>query len=230
MYENLFLGASHLDPNREKKAKGINQDIFELLPKDYIEFLTNFGEGEYSHEINIHFPDENVIPETFKDDTDFWEYDKNFTEKDLLNAIAIATSFDGDIICVSLEKKNKVFILPRHADKISSYNTFHETINKLTEGYEDKFFMPFFDREYIQISLIKERKLNDIYPIHETFLHEFKFDFCFKQKAQPEYLIKEFGFRIRFDLIYKNNISISYQKQFKSKINHIITRIEELSN
>jgi len=229
MDKDLFIGAICLDPEREKKMNDVNKDIIKLLPTDYTDFLTNFGEGEYTHGVIIQFPDEKVIPETFKDYTDFWEYDENFAEEDLLRAIQIGTSFDGDIVCISPKKKNKVFILPRHSDLISSYNTFIEAINNLTQEYEYKFFMPFFDKENIQITLIKEGKLKDIHPIHDAFLNEFNFDFYFDQETQPEYIIRKFGFRIRFDLVYKNTISISFQKQFKDKIQDIIDRISELS-
>jgi hypothetical protein len=230
MKNKIFLTASLLDPDRNLKINNCNESILKILPQDYIEFLSQYGEGIYCNEVTVQYPDENSIPETFKDYADLWEVDETFTAKDLLNAIQIGYSFNGDILCVTKDKKDKVFILPRHDIRVTSYDSFYEAINWLTEKWYDvKFYSPYFDGEHIEINLIKENKLKDIISIHNTFISEFNFDFSFDESTQPQYVLKSFGFWIRFDLIYKNAISIGYQKQFKNEIKYIIDRIEELS-
>ncbi|SHE79031.1 hypothetical protein [Pedobacter caeni] len=230
MTEKIALTTNLLDPQRRVKTSNINKGILEILPLDYLRFLEEYGAGTYCEEVVIHYPDEIVIPETFKDDTDLWELDEMFTAEDLLNAIQIGRSFNGDIICVTRKKAGSVFVLPRHSLNVVSFNRFEDAIHYLTRDYRSfKFYLPGFDHHQLQISLIKEGGLKDINPIHESFLDEFKFDFVIHSDTQPKYFFKEPGFWIRFDLIYKNSISMGYQKQLQNKSQHIMDRIEELS-
>ena len=50
----------------------------------------------------------------------------------------------------------------------------------------------------------------DIHSIHNKFLKNFDYDFIIG-KEQPKYVIKKMGGWIKFDLVYKNSIAISYQ-------------------
>lgn len=230
MNRKIILTTNLLDPQRRTKTNNINKGILEILPLDYLRFLEEYGEGTYCEEVVIQYPDEVVIPETFKDDTDLWELDEMFTTEDLLNAIRIGYSFNGDMICVTRKKTGSVFILPRHQTKIASFNDFDEAVNYLTREHRSfKFYLPGFDQHQMQISLIKENGLKDIHLIHKFFLDEFKFDFVIHSDTQPKYIFKEFGFWIRFDLIYKNSITMGYQKQLQNKSQHIMDRIQVLS-
>ena len=76
--------------------------------------------------------------------------------------------------------------------------------------YTDIYFEPHFERKVEQFSLISDEGLLDINIIHNKFLNEFNYDFSIRQE-QPKYVIEKIGGWIKFDLVYKNSITISYQ-------------------
>lgn len=211
----MYLTTDKLDPNRQNEVENFDQYILDILPKDYLDFLRKFGTGEYCGEVYISYPDNQIIPSTFKDYTDLWQFDDMYNVDDLLKSIQIGSTANGDIICVTENRVGKIFILPRHSMEIISFTTFDETIKSfITEENSTLYFDPSFDIKQEQISLIKSAGgLIDILPIHEKFLQQFSYDFIANENTQPKYFFKKIGGWVTFDLVYKNSIYVKFQNQ-----------------
>ena len=181
------------------------------LPKSYVEFVGTYGYGTYCGLIHITAPDEQVIYGTFLDDH-FWEFNDNFTESDYKKAIQLASTIDGDIISYIKNKPEHLFILPRNSEHVLSFNNLNNVLAFYQKEYQytDIYFEPHFERKVEQFSLISDEGLLDINIIHNKFLNEFNYDFSIRQE-QPKYVIEKIGGWIKFDLVYKNSITISYQ-------------------
>ena len=82
--------------------------------------------------------------------------------------------------------------------------------------------------------MINDGKLLDINLIHTKFLKDLEYDFIIG-KEQPKYVIEKIGGWIKFDLVYKNSISISYQlidnmdNQYLEYIDYIKKEISQLT-
>jgi len=181
------------------------------LPTSYREFVGKYGYGTYCGIINITEPDDQVIYSTFSDD-EYWEFTQVFSEDDFKKAIQLASTIEGDIICYVKGKPNQLFILPRNSETILSFDNLNNAFAFYHENYRlsDVYFEPLLERNIENFSLINGEKLIDITLIHNQFLKDFEYDFIIG-KEQPKYVIKKIGGWIKFDLVYKNSISISYQ-------------------
>ncbi|MEN7547197.1 hypothetical protein AAG747_04715 [Rapidithrix thailandica] len=181
------------------------------LPKSYLEFIGEYGYGTYCGLINITQPDEQVIHRTFSE-FDFWEFDKNFTKQDLRRAIQLASTTDGDMICYVENKPDHLFILPRNSETILGFENLKDVFLFYQENYQlsGLYFEPSWGRKTELFSLIHDEKLLDIKVLHKQFLKDFEYDSVIG-KEQPKYVIEKIGGWVKFDLLYKNSITISYQ-------------------
>ncbi|MCL1672121.1 MAG: SMI1/KNR4 family protein [Flavobacteriaceae bacterium] len=211
----MYLTTDKLDPNRQNKVESFDQNLLEILPKDYLDFLRKFGTGGYCGEVYIMYPDSQIIPSTFKDYTDLWELNNSYNVEDLLTSIQIGSTANGDIICITEHRIGKIFILPRHSMEIIAFTTFNDAIKSfIMEEKSMIYFDPDFDREQEQISLIKSiGGLIDILPIQEKFLQLFSYDFVINENTQPQYFFRKIGGWVTFDLVYKNSIYVKFQNQ-----------------
>jgi len=211
----MYLTTDKLDPNRQNKVESFDQNLLEILPKDYLDFLRKFGTGGYCGEVYIMYPDRQIIPSTFKDYTDLWELNNSYNVEDLLTSIQIGSTANGDIICITEHRIGKIFILPRHSMEIIAFTTFNDAIKSfIMEEKSMIYFDPDFDREQEQISLIKSiGGLIDILPIQEKFLQLFSYDFVINENTQPQYFFRKIGGWVTFDLVYKNSIYVKFQNQ-----------------
>lgn len=227
----MFLATDNLDPNRQQDIEKFGEKLSTVLPSDYVHFVKEFGVGTYCDEVYIIYPDEENIPVTFAAYTDLWNLDENYNANDLTSSIQIGSTANGDIICITLNRKGKVFVLPRHDLKISSFNSFNDAIKSFVPYVNQPYFDPIFESKHEQISLIKDSSLIDILPIQEVFLQNFNYDFIIHEDTQPKYFIKRIGGWISFDLIYKNNISVKYQDQYIDEALSLINFLKQhLSN
>ncbi len=199
--------------------KSIKIDI-DYLPESYAQFLKEYGYGCYCGLINITQPDEQVIYSTFSD-FDFWEFDSNFTNNDLKEAVQLGSTIDGDIICCLKNKGNILYILPRNSEIILSFKNLDEMLSFYNKEYKllDFYFEPSQGRKIASLSLIHEDKLLDINTIRTKFLRDFEYDYVIGEE-QPKYVIKKIGGWVKFDLVYKNSIAISYQEIESTKDAH----------
>lgn len=219
----MLLTTDLLDPDRQNTIQNIDQNLVDFLPKDYLHFLLEYGTGTYCDEVYITYPDDKNISLTFSSYTDLWKLNDLYNENDLLQSVQIGSTANGDIICVTQNKKGKIFVLPRHSMEIISFMAFDETIKYFVPKISKTYFDPIFDSKTECISLIKsEKELIDILPIHEEFLRTFTYDFVINETTQPKYFFKSFGGWITFDLIYKNGIYIKYQNRFIENILSIL--------
>ena len=221
----MYLTTDKLDPNRQNEVENFDQYVLDILPKDYLHFLREFGTGEYCGEVYISYPDNQIIPSTFKDYTDFWQFDDMYSVDDLLKSTQIGSTVDGDIICITENRIGKIFILPRHSMEIISFTTFEDTIKSfITEENSIIYFDPSFDFKQEQISLIKSDGggLIDILPIHEKFLERFSYNFIINETTQPKYFLKKIGGWVTFDLVSKNSIYVKFQNQHINDVLPII--------
>jgi len=214
----MLITTNSLEPDRLINIVSFDKKHLGLLPADYIAFLQNFGAGTYCDEVVIDYPDTDHIFLTFGDRSDLREFDEFYSATDLIKSIQIGWSVNGDIICVTAQRKGKVFILPRQASSIKSFTSFFDAIKFLLPDADPEYFDPTYDSAYEQINLITESGLIDILPIRQAFLEKFKFDFVVNEATQPKYIIKAFGGWIMFDLIYKNSITLKFQNQYKANM------------
>lgn len=223
----MLLTTYDLDPNRFHITNELSNDLLEILPADYLNFLRSYGTGSYCDEIYISLPDTENIASTFKDFTDLWEFDDSYTAKDLLGSVQIGSTADGDIICINGNRRGKVFILPRHSEMISSFDSFFAAVDSLKPDAAIEYFDPDFDARYEQIKLIKNSALIDIEPIHRDFLRNYKYDFVVHESTQPKYIIKSLGGWVYFDLIYKSTINIKFQHTNREPARQLIVFFEQ---
>lgn len=181
------------------------------IPKSYLEFITKYGYGTYCGLINITAPDEQVVPGTFSDCW-LWEFTSAFTENDIQNTTQLCSSIDGDSICCIKKRPGQLFILPRHSDEILQFESFDKVLSFYDQSYQVNYpyFEPAWGRETELFSLAHEETLLDINPIHKKFLETFEHDLVIGEE-QPKYVIEKMGGWVKFDLVYKNSISVSYQ-------------------
>ena len=226
----MFLTTDKLNPDRESDVKHFDKNLLETLPKDYLQFLQKFGDGTFCSEVYITYPDSQTILSTFKDYTNFWELNEFYNKEDLLQSIQIGSTFDGDINCVTKNKKGQIFVLPRDSETVQSYKTFNDTIKSFVPKISTPYFDPSFDTKSEEINLIKSSGvLLNISPIHEKFLKSFSFDFVIDETTQPKYFFKNFGGWVNFDLFYKNGIYIKFQNQSFEKVSPIINFLKQLA-
>ena len=205
------------------------------LPKSYLEFIGKYGYGTYCGLINIIEPDEQVIYNTFSD-YDFWKFNTKFTNQDLKKAIQLASTIDGDIICSVKNKVDTLFVLPRNSETILNFKTLNEILLFYKESYQipESYFEPSLERKVEVFSLIQNEKLLSIEVIHNNFLKDFKYDFIIG-KEQPKYVITKIGGWVKFDLVYKNSITISYQlienldNEYTKYLDYIKKEIKQLA-
>ena len=205
------------------------------LPKSYLEFIGKYGYGTYCGLINIIEPDEQVIYNTFSD-YDFWKFNTKFTNQDLKKAIQLASTIDGDIICSVKNKVDTLFVLPRNSETILNFKTLNEILLFYKESYQipESYFEPSLERKVEVFSLIQNEKLLSIEVIHNNFLKDFKYD-CIIGKEQPKYVITKIGGWVKFDLVYKNSITISYQlienldNEYTKYLDYIKKEIKQLA-
>lgn len=223
----MLLTTLKLDPNRFNVINDFDENLLRILPIDYVDFLKNYGEGTYCDYVIISYPDYENIPATFGKETELWEFDEDYTTQDLIKSIQIGWTIDGDMICVTDNRKGKVFILPRHSETITSFDSFLVAIKSLDLETVNEYFDPQFDGQIEQIKLIKNSALIDILPIHKAFLENYKYDFVVCKSTQPKYIIKEIGGWVYFDLIYKSSINIKFQKQYLEVAKPIINFLKQ---
>lgn len=219
----MFITTDNLDSKRAEIIAAFG----ESLPLDYAEFVSKYGAGNFCGEVEISYPDVEIIAETFKDYTDLWKLDEAFTKEDLLNTIQLGLSNDGDYICVTKRQKEKVCVLPCHSDTVKYFDTFFAAVESLLAETETEYFDPRFEREIKQISLVKNSELIEISPIHTDFLKEFSYDLAINEDAQPIYFMKKIGGWVYFDLIYESSISVKFQETFAAEAKPIIDFLEQ---
>ncbi|TPN83351.1 hypothetical protein [Aquimarina algicola] len=204
------------------------------IPKSYHKFIATYGYGTYCNILNISEPDDQVIYSTFSG-FDLWEFDELFPSEALSNAIQLGTSIDGDILCFISGKEDRLFILPRHAEIILNFNNLDDVFEYYRKQYQIDtiYFEPWFNRKTEVYSLIHNNSLLDIHMIHDQFIKTFQWDYSIGEQ-QPKYVIKEIGGWVRFDFVYKNSITISYQdiqsEVYQTYLDFIKTKIEVLKN
>jgi len=209
----MFVTTERLDPDRKNIIDALDQNLRSILPGEYNRFLQTYGTGTYCDEIYVHYPDSGNIPATFRDYTDLWELNDAFTAEDLLQAVQLASTANGDIIAVTSGRPGKIFILPRHSQNIISFKNFQQALDFFVRKDADKYYDPNYDQEREHLSLVRlTGGLIDISGIHNAFLRNFSFDFLVKERTQPKYFFKNFGGWVAFDLIYKNAIQVKFQK------------------
>ncbi len=202
-------------------------------PKSYLSFLRKYGYGTYCDLLNFLEPDEHLIHSTFSD-FDLWEFDSNFTKEDLKNAVQICSSNDGDILSFLKNQPSNLFLLPRHSEVILKFKTLYDVFDFYNKSYKisDQYFEPSKDRNIELFSLINNGRLLDINAIHGKFSENFNYDFTIGLE-QPKYVIATMGGWVKFDLVYKNSITISYQttetQEHSKYISFIKKEIDTLS-
>ncbi|WP_420458726.1 hypothetical protein [Neolewinella sp.] len=182
------------------------------LPGSYRKFVATYGFGTYCGIINLHEPDEQVIPLTFSG-LDLWEFDAAFSEEDLEEAVQLAVTSDGDSVCSVPRRGEALFVLPKSSETVLSFGELEAVLAYYRQVYripEPYYFEPAVGRNTEQFSLTQEGRLLDITPIHERFLEAFTPDYVLGT-AQPKYVIAKMGGWVGFDLVYRNSITISYQ-------------------
>lgn len=203
------------------------------LPADYKDFLACFGFGNINELLMINTPDNEFIRKNFGDCLHFWDIEED-RKTDILNAITIATTIDGDIISVIKNQNSPIVLLPRHSQKPVFFSDFYTVVEYYNKRYnfEDKlYFDPDFNNEIKCINLIKtgksDKQLMDF--LHRNFIEKYLPDNVFNAQTQPKYMLQKIGGWVYFDLLSGNSIRVKYQKQFQADAQEIITFIEECS-
>ena len=222
----MYLSTHLLDPNRERLANSFDQALQPLLPADYIRFLREYGPGIYTGEVNINYPDPALIPTTFGEYLDLWDFDETYTAADLLQSTQLASTADGNILCVAPNRTGRVFVLPRHSEQVRSYASFFEAVDALLPAGE-RYFDPAFAAVVEQISLVKDGGLLDISRLHQLFGEQFQADFTANATTQPQYFFQEFGGWISFDLVYRNAITVKYQQPVAALVQPVLELLRQ---
>ncbi|RKR09889.1 SUKH superfamily protein [Flavobacterium sp. 90] len=123
---------------------------------DYKEYVSTYGSGILGGTyVRIYLPETIILTlAEWKDRiTEYWFWDEGkdvLTKDEVLNAIRIGDTYDGDEIILF---KSEYFVLPRHSEMIyKTGNTLEETITWLcssgilTEAFSEREFEPFDPR------------------------------------------------------------------------------------
>jgi hypothetical protein len=218
-----------LDPDRKNWVAAWNRRLRLVLPKAYTDFIEAYGTGTYCQVLMIEEPDEGNIPLTFGDH-ERWNFTETFSKVDLMQAVRIAGTIDGDIICMTRDRPEHIFILPRHSEEIIQLPSFTDVLPYYISYYsytDIACFDPFYDSQFEQLVLTKDNVLVAIDPIYQAFLETFSWDYVLRTGSQPLHVIKEIGGWITFDLVYKNSITIKYQQTYAVKALALISFIRE---
>lgn len=217
----MYLTTRLLEPNRQAFVDGFDAALRTVLPPDYLGFLRKFGTGTYAGEVNIGYPDQSVIPTTFGDYLDLWVFDDAYNETDLLLSTQLASTANGDILCVASTREGQVFVLPRHSEIVNSYPSFFDAVNALLPAGE-VYFDPVFEAAWEQISLVEDARLLDIAALHQAFLVHLRTDFVTNVTTQPRYFFQAFGGWVFFDLVYRNGITVKYQQSLAPLVQPVL--------
>jgi hypothetical protein len=120
---------------------------------DYKEYVSTYGSGILGGTyVRIYLPETIILTlaEWKNRITEYWFWDEGrevLTKDEVLNAIRIGDTYDGDEIILF---KSEYFVLPRHSEMIyKAGNTLEETITWLcssgilTEAFSEREFEPF---------------------------------------------------------------------------------------
>ncbi|MCM0667464.1 SMI1/KNR4 family protein [Flavobacterium tyrosinilyticum] len=228
MEEFYIIGK--IKPLKKIDLLKIDSLVYFTLPSDYKEFLFTYGLGNITELIIMFYPDENYVKSNFGEYMDIWD----LTDEEIqltLNSLTIATTIDGDIISIVDDREKPFVILPRHSEKLISFESFEKLIEYYDITYDLKgelYFDSNYNCEFEYIDLVKnnflDQSLLDI--VLQNFLLKFPVDKCYNFDAQPKYIIQKIGGWIYFDKIYKSSIRAKYQKQFKHEADKIISMIK----
>jgi len=202
------------------------------LPKDYFDFLKEYGYGNICEVIYFYEPDEQHIKNTFMEYIDeLWDWQNEKQKNMVLNGLSIGGTIDGDIICCVNDNLFPYVFLPRHLESILSFENIELLFSYCFSyyGFKELYFDPEFKSVIKMISLIKNSSLDKllINNIQKLFLEKYKTDKVFDKDSQPKYIIQDIGGWVYMDLVYKNSIRVKYQSMHEAKANEIISFIEE---
>lgn len=170
MRTKLFLLTPTRKLARLEDVKKLESRFSMVIP-EYLEFMENFGEGTISNAVRV-YPPQRILAETEavrKRWADYFLWDdanSELTAQDLIDAVPIADSLDGDEVAF-VPCKNALYILPRHNDRAKriggDLSSAIEYICNSGEIYSDVDFLYFESWE---------NRVN-----HKLFLEEQRFDF-----------------------------------------------------
>jgi hypothetical protein len=140
------------------EVESLEQHLGFSLLSGYREFITRFGEGDYCDLFRIYPParirEEYALHREFLREHEYHQFfkgsDSVLSKKQLQECILIGDSHDGDYIEYHPSMPDKLFVLPRHDDKIhilkADFRDLHIWI--WTEP-RLKIFIPWQDRAYL---------------------------------------------------------------------------------
>lgn len=197
------------------------------LPKDYVDFLYEYGFGDINELIYFNQPDENFIVSNFRDDLDLWIW----TEKEkynVLKGVVIGGTSNGDIITI-INAKKPYLILPRHSEIPHYFITLKEVMTYYISEYDikEQYFDFSYESEIIHF-VVNTNSFDRIYKsITDAIDVDKKFDNGFNQ---IKYVIQKIGGWLYFDNSQRNSVRIKYQKAFQNEANELISLIKEMIN
>ena len=134
MFDEVFVISKHIQPVPQSEVDKLEDHFGFKFPIGYTNFITRFGYGEYCGLFYIYTPlsilarslDERktwrqFYYESVVDDKQHWIFEGServLSEKQLQKSILIGSSLDGDQLVFYPPKPDRIYILPRHSDKI----------------------------------------------------------------------------------------------------------------
>lgn len=214
-------------PSTKLQPKGFT------LPRSYVAFLEEYGEGTYCGVLNIEKPDE----QRMKDFTDmgFWIFDDRIPikEKQLEECIVLVTSIDGDIFAIHPDK-DQLLLFPRHSDEISLFDIdedkFCKTLNILMSylysgSIPPAYFEP-WNQKKSNFLRFKAGEFATIQALAKQYYKQFHPDFLWEDKYACEVFHKFFGGYVRFNYSY-DEVAVFYDEEKKAQVKDTFAFLEQ---
>jgi hypothetical protein len=134
IFDEVQVISTHIQPIPLSEVERVEHLLGVQLPEGYIAFITRFGVGRYCDLFRIYAP--NQILEEYTKHRDFWKVwyytdtegkqhwffegsEALLNESQLQESIIVGDSVDGDELVFYPAQPDRIYVLPRHSDRIS---------------------------------------------------------------------------------------------------------------
>jgi hypothetical protein len=164
IFDDVILISSRIQAVPVAEVEALEQHLGFALPDGYRDFITRFGEGDYCDLFRI-YPPVRIREEyaSYRDAWEGWYYEYEgvnhwffegsehiLSEAQLQACIIIGDSFDGDEIVYYPPQPDKLFVLPRHDQRIYTLKAdFSDLHIWIGEKPRLKLFTPWHNRAHL---------------------------------------------------------------------------------
>lgn len=225
---NKYYQIGEIKLLKENDIQNIEREISMQLPEEYKAFLKTYGYGSFNGYLIIDEPDKDYFRLNFEEFLFLWDLSKN-EETLITDGVNIISNIDGDLVLLIKNTENPFVLLPKGSEQVIYFQKFTEVIDYFLSKLEEEIYFESNHENKIQtIEMLVNGKinLNIIDSIHRYFIENIPFDKVINGQ-QPVYIIQNIGGWVRFDLAYKNSITIKYQHKFEAEAKKIIEMINK---